>query len=223
MSPQPLRHELLEACGVAHGFGVRGALEPAGLVRPRQVHGRVVARLEEAGIDRDEADAVVSRRPGRPVGVVTADCVPILAAGRDGAAVAAIHAGWRGLAAGVVRAGIEALREAGGGDPVAVLGPYIHGDAYEVDAPVLEALRARFGEAVARAAQPTRPGHARLDLGALVRLELTRAGLEPDAIGEVPGACTFSDARRFHSFRRDGEHAGRLVHHVAAVNPHTEA
>jgi YfiH family protein len=210
-----IEHQVLRACGVDHGFGTRGDAAPAGLVRPRQVHGARVASAQEcaAGVD---ADAVIATAASEAIGVVTADCVPILAAGADGRAVAAIHAGWRGLAAGVIAAGIDALRRASPGSPLrAVIGPHIGPCCYEIDAPVLDALR-YFDADLDAATTPSRPGHRRLDLGALARSALIRAGVSPGEIGAIPGACTSCDARRFHSYRRDGPRAGRLVHWIAA-------
>jgi YfiH family protein len=214
-----LRHALLEAAGVRHGFGVRGLAPPPGLRRPQQVHGARVARAAECTGDASPAaDAVVSRLPDVPVGVVTADCVPILAAAQDGSAVAAIHAGWRGLACGVVAAGIEALRaeSEGAARLVAAIGPHIGACCYEVDEPVLEALEPGFGPDLARALRPGRPAHAWLDLGRLASTALLRAGLAPDALGALPRACTCCHPERFHSYRREGVSAGRLYHFVAA-------
>jgi YfiH family protein len=210
-----IEHPLLRACGVPHGFGTRADAPPTGLLRPRQVHGAAVARAEDcaAGV---EADAVVAATAGQPIGVVTADCVPILAASADGRAVAAIHAGWRGLAAGVIGAGIDALRRAAPRAAVsAVIGPHIGLCCYEIDAPVLDALR-YFDADLDAATIASRPGHRRLDLGALSRAALLRAGVSRDAIGAVAGACTRCDVDRFHSHRRDGSRAGRLVHWIAA-------
>jgi purine-nucleoside/S-methyl-5'-thioadenosine phosphorylase / adenosine deaminase len=208
-----IEHPLLRACGVRHGFGTRGDAGPAGLVCPRQVHGASVASPQEcaSGID---ADAVVARGPSPPVGVVTADCVPVLAASADGRSVAAVHAGWRGLAAGVIGAGIDALRRAAPDQTLrAVIGPRIGACCYEVDAPVLDALR-YFDADLDAATSASRPGHHWLDLGALSRSALVRAGVSPSEIGTVPDACTSCDARRFHSHRRDGPRAGRLVHWI---------
>jgi YfiH family protein len=214
-----LRHPLLDALGVEHGFGVRGLAPPPGLRLPRQVHGaRVVTAEALAGAAALEADAVVSALAGVAVGVATADCVPILVATRSGAAVAAIHAGWRGLAAGVIAAAIDALRAlAQDAEPlVAAIGPHIGTCCYEVDEPVLEALAPAFGAQLDAALRPARCGHAWLDLGGLARAALERAGLAGGSIGVIPGACTRCDARRFHSYRRDGAAAGRLQHFVAA-------
>ena len=219
MNGEPLRHELLTRCGVGHGFGVRDAPAPPGLRRPVQVHGTAVATLSGDGaLSSDQADAVVSGVAGVPVAVVTADCVPILAAAGDGSVVAAIHAGWRGLAGGVVERGIEALRHIAphGSSIVAVVGPRIGSCCYEVDAPVFEALEARFGSRVQAAVTPTRPGHGRIDLAALVEVDLAASGIAAPARVVMDGVCTRCDAGRFHSFRRDGTRSGRLVHHVAA-------
>ena len=111
--------------GITHGFGTRGALPPAGVVRPRQVHGVEVARVVETKtLTVDAAHAVVSTLPGLPVAVVTADCVPILLASTSGRAVAAVHAGWRGLAAGIVAAAARRLGELSGDETlVAGIGP----------------------------------------------------------------------------------------------------
>jgi YfiH family protein len=213
-----LRHPLLAECGVEHAFGERDSQAPRAVARPVQVHGCAVARLGDGGrVEPAEADAIVSDAPGRAVGVVTADCVPILAASRDGRAVAAIHAGWKGLARGVIAEAIEALaRLSGGAALVAVVGPHIGPDHYEVDAPVLDALAPAFGDALTPALRTGRPGHAWLDLGRLARTALERSGLAPEHCAALPDACTYAHPRRFHSFRRDGERAGRLLHHIAA-------
>ncbi len=220
-----LTHPLLERVGVEHGFGLRGAPEPVGLLRPRQVHGRAVVRAEACRADpAPAADAVISGEPGTRIGVVTADCVPVLCASPQGDWVAAIHVGWRGLAQGVVAASLDALRRSSDrGDFVAAIGPHIGPCCYEIDDPVLDALRHELGDAVRAASQPTRPGHARIDLGALVALALESAGLAREQIGRLPECCTRCDAERFHSFRRDGARAGRLVHHVAARLDRSEA
>jgi YfiH family protein len=208
-----LRDAVLERRGIAHGFGLRAS--PAlTLRRPRQVHGaRVVWATAEGELG--EADAVLTRTPGLRVGVLTADCVPILVAA--GGVAGAIHAGWRGLAAGVVEGALaELARASGGAAPSAAIGPCIGGCCSEVDAPVLDPLRARYGALLEAATAPSRPGHARLDLAALAQLALARLGVTPAAIGTDARLCTRCDAARFHSFRRDGASAGRLAHWIEA-------
>src|SRR5262245_21421290 len=101
-----LEHPLLAAAGVRHGFGLRTSPLRPEVRRARQVHGTAVVRAD-GGEELGEADAVLATRPGVAVGVVTADCVPVLVAA--GGAVAAVHAGWRGLAAGVIPRALEAL------------------------------------------------------------------------------------------------------------------
>jgi YfiH family protein len=219
----PLRHPLLEGCGVEHGFGMRGASDPGGVRRPVQVHGAGVATAEQcAAPNRVRADAVVSTAPGVRIGIVTADCLPVLLAAEDGTAVAAIHAGWRGLAQGVIEAGVAALQsraksDLGGRSRIlAAIGPHVGPCCYEVDEPVLAALMPRFDAALDAALRPTRSGHALLDLGRLACQALLAAGLAPTGVGVLCSACTACDPGRFHSYRRDGSRAGRLLHFISA-------
>jgi len=216
-----LTHELLDAAGVAHGFGTRACRPPEPLLRPRQVHGTRVVVLSRAAAppaDLGDADAVVSERPAFPIGVVTADCLPILVATPAGR-VAAVHAGWRGLAAGVIGealAALGALAPEGLAGAVAVIGPRVGPGCYEVDAPVVEALASRFASALDAAIVRTRAGHWQLDLAALARVDLARAGLAEVRIAALAGVCTACDERRFHSYRRDGPGSGRLFHWIEA-------
>lgn len=185
--------------------------EPAWL---RQVHGKRVVRLEnpppapplgkegehgaEAG--RPEADAAWSDQPGLVCAVLTADCLPVLLCARDGTAVAAVHCGWRGLAAGVLDRAIQAFDR----DPsklMAWLGPAIGPAAYEVGPEVRHAFVER-GEASAQAFRPgQRWNHFYCDLYAIAHLELHAAGVRAVYGG---GFCTYRDSRRFFSYRRDG-------------------
>jgi len=173
-----------------------------------QVHGtRVVdaGRFEAGGRPRPPADACVARAPGRVCAVLSADCVPVLLCDRAGTRVAAAHAGWRGLAAGVLEATVAAL-EVDPGTLVAWLGPAIGGRVYEVGAEVREALLA--GDPGAQAAfTPSPAGRWYADLPALARRRLARAGLASVHGGDL---CTYSDPKRFFSFRRDGA-SGRMA------------
>lgn len=214
-----LRDPLL--ADLLHGFGTRDATPPEPLLRPKQVHGRAVVDAAACiGADEaPEADVIVSADADRCVAVVTADCVPVLLAAPGGAVVAAVHAGWRGLAAGVVAAGVAALAARAGvaaGECRAAIGPHIGQCCYEVDEPVLAALEAQMGPPARAAARPSRPGHARLDLGAACSAALRAAGLPAGAVGTRAVACTACDPGRFTSYRREGADAGRLVHFIRA-------
>ncbi|WP_130480066.1 peptidoglycan editing factor PgeF [Sphaerotilus mobilis] len=188
-------------------------------VRLNQVHGVLVQALEELeGLEEFDApdddrpvpvaDASVCGRPGLACEVQVADCLPVLFADRDGRAVAAAHAGWRGLAGGVLDATLAALHARHGVAPDRVeawLGPCIGPAAFEVGADVLAA----FGGSVDEPGACFRPrlGHPGkwwADLPQLARLRLAQAGVS--AVGGNDGGtgwCTVTDASRFFSYRRD--------------------
>jgi YfiH family protein len=217
--PESLTHPLFSDAGIAHEFGQLGSREPDRVIRPVQQHGSEVAFVHDAAdTDPGQADAVVSTLAGAPVGVMTADCVPVLLAMDGGRVVAAVHAGWRGIAAGVVRSAFEAMASAAGPwrQVAAVIGPHIGACCYEVDSPVIERLRVRFATQLDSALFPVGSDHSMLDLRTLVRMELIRAGVRSTDVGSFPDACTCCDAERFHSHRRDGTRAGRLLHWIVA-------
>jgi len=169
----------------------------------RQVHGVDVA--VEPGSDEPKADAAVTRTPGTVLAVLTADCLPVVFASDDGSEIAAAHAGWRGLAGGVLEATLDAMhtpRES----VVTWLGPAAGPQAYEIGQEVFDAF-ARRDAAAASAFVATRPGHWRVDLYALARRRLTVAGVTRVDGG---GLCTISDAQRFFSHRRD-QRSGRMA------------
>ncbi len=220
-----LTHPLLEACGVRHGFGTRDVPTSAQILRPKQVHGCLVAEIAATGKPHPtEADAIVASRastPGSTIGVVTADCVPILLATPRGEWVAAIHAGWRGLAKGVIAAALQRLASEGVQlkELRCVIGPHIGPCCYEVDALVYDAMQEAFGDSAATAFEVTRPGHWKVALGQLVQRSLHFAGVSPEHIGELPDTCTCCHSEVFHSYRRDGEASGRLVHFIQVPEP----
>ncbi len=207
---------LIEA-GIPHGFGLRGSVVPESTVFPTQVHGVDVLDADARSASRQvEADAVFTAEAGRCVGIVTADCVPILVATRDGQVVAAIHAGWRGLAAGVIEAGIEAVRarSGAGSELVCAVGPSARGCCYEVDEAVRRALSPRYAGWLAETMVESRPGHYLFDPGQLAtRILEARAG-RGTRVGTRHRLCTICDADRFESYRRDGAAAGRLRHFI---------
>ena len=213
----PLVDPILGALGIEHGFGQRETAAPEDTSFRKQVHGTNVSVATESRATDEPADAVVTCVGGVSVGIVTADCVPILVASENGIGVAAIHAGWRGLAAGVIEAGVEKLRaEAGQRSLVAAIGPAARGCCYEIDEPVWLGLGARYGVALEDEAilRPTEPGHAMLDLAALAARALEKCGLKTTKIGYTHCLCTICSPDRFESFRRDGATAGRLRHYI---------
>ncbi len=163
-----------------------------------QVHGTQVADLDAPG-GVGPADAAFTGRTGRVCAILTADCLPVLLAADTGGWVAAAHAGWRGLAAGVIEAAVQAL-------PVpperllAWLGPAIGAAHFEVGAEVREALLAADagGE---EAFAPNARGRFMADLGVLARRRLARSGVTRIYGG---GECTFAQSDRYFSHRRDG-------------------
>ena len=165
----------------------------------RQVHGIDVARFDADGDDEPTADAAVTSTPGVVLAVLTADCLPVLLAARDGREIGAAHAGWRGLAGGVLEATVAAMRTPPA-DLVAWLGPAAGPDAYEIGAEVREAFLAHDARA-ASAFVATRPDHWRVDLYALARQRLAALGITQVTGGD---RCTISEPARFYSYRRDG-------------------
>lgn len=184
----------------------RGLALPSAPCWLRQVHGTRVVVDPEPG-EEPEADAAVARVPGKVLAILSADCLPVVLASADGAVVAAAHAGWRGLAAGVLEATVLAM-DAPPATLLAWLGPAAGPDAYEIGAEVRDAFVARDAEAAA-AFTATRPGHWRVDLYRLARQRLAGAGVPPQAI-HGGGLCTISDAGRFYSHRRD-QRTGRMA------------
>jgi len=175
------------------------AMLPSAPVWLKQVHGIEVvdAALCEEGAP-PQADAAFTREAGVVCAVMAADCMPVLLASRDGGAVAAAHAGWRGLCAGVIEQTIAAMRTPGS-ELQAYLGPAIGPRAYEVGEEVRDAFLARDAGA-AHAFTAARPGHWLLDLYAIARQRLASQGVTSVHGGAY---CTFSEPERFFSFRRD--------------------
>ena len=169
----------------------------------RQVHGTRAMYFDEASVagDEPEADAAVTDTRGVVLAILTADCLPVVFAARAGSEVAAAHAGWRGLAAGVLEVTLSAMKTAPR-DVIAWLGPAAGPQAYEIGAEVRDAFVG--GDADAEAAfTATRPGHWKVDLYALARRRLAAAGMAP---ADIHGGdrCTIREADAFFSHRRDG-------------------
>jgi YfiH family protein len=207
-----------EAAGVAENRRrVRARLslpeEPSWI---EQVHGVEVIDLDAAApatpaaqhtraAGMPVADAAISRRAGHVCVVQVADCLPVLLATRDGSAVGAAHAGWRGLAAGVLEATVKRLA-AKPADLLAWLGPAIGAAHFEVGAEVRQAFVAHDAAAADAFAANAR-GRWQCDLAGLARRRLSALGID-EAFGG--NWCTYADASRFFSYRRDGR-CGRMA------------
>jgi len=228
-TPDELRlvSTLLALPGIAHGFSTRldvhghrhAFLEAVGvagfdLALPRQVHGAAVVTVHGPREADCPADAVATTERLLSLGVVTADCVPILLADAEAPAIAAVHAGWRGTVARVVLRAVEALVALGARPERlrAAIGPHIGPECYEVGGEVLAAFRAVWPEAGLWFGADGR----HLDLAAVNRDELLAAGLAPAHI-ELVGPCSRCDAR-MASYRREGTSRARNLA-VIALTP----
>lgn len=210
---------------IRHGFGLRygGASAHVALARAlgqteppvtlNQVHGSRLLHLrgsaqEATPPEADGSYAAAAALQGRPLAIKTADCVPLLLASSDGRFVAAVHAGWRGTAASISVEALRAFEERGGsaGELRVAIGPAIGRCCYQVDRNVVESVGATLSDANA-VAKPD--GKAfRIDLQLANQLQLERAGLHSTQISVAPW-CTHCSEGDFHSYRREGDRAGR--------------
>jgi len=194
--------------GIIAGTTIKGSeFElPADSQFLNQVHGTRAVRLGSPDFDQGapEADAVIADRPDDICVVRTADCLPILLCSSDGQEIAAVHAGWRGLAAGIVEATLGQMNT-GAGDLIAWFGPAISQAAFEVGPEVRE----RFGPwgQIEAFFQVNEKGRLQADLFGLARARLRSNGVLRVFGG---GLCTFGDPQRFYSYRRDGD-TGRML------------
>jgi polyphenol oxidase len=232
--PVALESSLLRAANFRHGFATRaldfraGAparaadldalalllrFDPARLYQVSQVHGGVAlaALGDREALSRCEADALVSTTADDAVGIRVADCVPILLADPESGVVAAAHAGWRGVVAGVLASTFRVAAERGATLRLAAIGPCIGPCCFEVSHEIAAEIASAAGDegVVARHTD----AKSWVDLRRAVRAQLRRSGLDDAHIEDVPG-CTRCDAEHFFSHRRDGERAGR---HLAVI------
>ncbi len=166
-------------------------------VQPHHVHGTTVLVARDDGPHGRDADGTATDRPGLGLVAIGADCAPVAIA--NDTACAAVHAGWRGAADGVIAAGVAAVRELGTGPVRAVVGPCVCAAHYEFGADALTALALRLGPEVVAA---TADGAPAFDLRAAIRVAFTAAGVDADAV-EILDICTVESADHF-SYRRDG-------------------
>jgi len=183
------------------------------IVTMKQVHGDYVLEVADPKIkEAGECDGMITEKPGIFLGVLTADCVPILLLARNKRKVGAVHAGWRGTVAGIAANGVSALKEKYGvqSDSIeAALGPAIGPCCYEVGEEVAQAALARWGEAAEAFIDRTR-AKPHLDLRGLNRAILQRAGVPTEQIYEV-GPCTSCSGEEFFSYRRARAETGRQM------------
>ena len=175
----------------------------------QQVHGTAVLEASKGAPGYPEADACFTRETRVACAILTADCLPVLLCDRAGSVVAAAHAGWRGLAAGVIESAVRAMQV----EPetvIAWLGPAIGPHAFEVGPEVRDAfLAASTANAAEACFEPSaaHEGHFLADLYALARLRLNALGVSAVYGGEC---CTYAESERFFSYRRDGQ-TGRMA------------
>ncbi len=184
---------------VARNRMLLNSMLPSEPVWMEQVHGKTVASADAAGCVVT-ADACIARQRGSVCVVMTADCLPILLCDQQGSVVAAIHAGWKGLAAGVVEATVHAMR-VDASQLMAWFGPAISQDAFEVGAEVREVF-VSHDSASDTAFQPqAEEGKYHADLYALARLRLQALGVTQIYGGD---RCSYRERETFFSYRRDG-------------------
>lgn len=184
-------------------------LGPGERVWVHQVHGKTVLRVfAEVQFDRSaKADAIVSDDPRRVLSIRVADCVPVLLSGNGGRIVAAVHAGWRGVVAGVVPEALRAMNV----DPrscVAAIGPSISMENFEVGPEVIANFKETMGELAPVSHGENGKGH--VDLRAAIASQLAKAGLSKSQI-DMTDRCTFRDREEFFSHRRDHGITGRMA------------
>ncbi|HEX3684066.1 MAG TPA: peptidoglycan editing factor PgeF [Bryobacteraceae bacterium] len=196
-----------------HGFGTRDG-NPAADVTLRQIHSDRVVNANGLRDREREGDALVTDEIGRSIGIRTADCVPILMLDAKNRAVAAVHAGWRGTAAGVVAQAIGRMRSDFGTDPqdiYAALGPCIRGCCYEVGQEVAEHFEAGTLQPASGAT-----GKHRLNLAQANRRQMETAGVYPERIFDCD-LCTTCQSAQFFSYRREPENPGRMMASISRL------
>lgn len=203
--------------GISHGFGTRDEPIPSiflqtgkeswdlALPKWKQVHGSEIARVEKPGQECGEVDALMTRQKQIPLSVVTADCVPILLAHREGHFVAAVHAGWRGARARILKKLWKKLQEEEGQDPrdwVAAIGPAIGPCCYEVSPELAEDFKKEFSDLPQVQSVPR---SRMLDLPTLQLEELKKIGLfEVECLRTCTKCTQGPEQPAFYSYRREG-------------------
>lgn len=186
---------------------------PERLFERSQVHGAAVYDVREgddpARVREGQSDALIARTKGYAVGVRVADCVPVLLADTKSGAVAAVHAGWRGVVSNVVGAAIDALR-CDSEHLLAAIGPSIGPCCFEVGDEVASQIAESAGDGLVLRRAPKKP---HVDLWRAVELQLYRKGVRTI---DTLGMCTMCDREQWFSFRRDGAKSGRMLGVIVA-------
>lgn len=201
---------LLELDWLEHGFGSAHSVDwnsETDLVSLSQIHSDICVFASGGAGRIGRGDALVTVTPGLRIGVRTADCVPVLLVDPVRRAVAAVHAGWRGTAQAISAKVVARMREGVGSSPgslVAAIGPGIGPCCYEVGPEVAS----QFGEWFPERHDLDR--QTRIDLAEANRRQLLRSGLRPDSVCRLE-LCTCCSGGEFHSWRRNGARAGRMV------------
>jgi polyphenol oxidase len=197
---------------LAHGFGLRDSVYPEAVTTLKQIHSGLVLEAVPPGGDRfSEGDGLVTNTPGMLVGVRTADCVPILIADDRTRAVASVHAGWRGTAQNIVGAAVRELITRFGSraeDLHAAVGPSIGPCCYEVGVEVARQFDTPEPE------RGTAQGPRKIDLPGINEIQLRDAGVTDVWVAHE---CTFCESAKYYSFRREKEHAGRMMSFVGQI------
>ena len=220
---------------VRHGFATRrGRLEdvvPGPVARLKQVHGVDAVTLPPEPADRapflrnevdrrPRADALITDVPGATVAVAVADCLPLLIADPNAGVIAAVHAGWRGLAAGVIENAIDAMVTGFGAEPtdlVVGIGPAIGPCCFEVGPEVLDAFNDRGYGDQAQVLGP--PGdRPYCNLSAVASAIVGRLGVPRDQVADA-ALCTKCNSDWLWSYRQDGDDAGRMICGIALAQP----
>jgi len=207
------RRRLLEALGLAH----------ARLVTLSQVHSDVVHIIVESDGQRNrrrEGDALVTQQAGVALGVLLADCFPILLADPESGAVAAVHSGWRGAGQRILSKTIQAMCKSFGSDPgrlTAAIGPGIRGCCFEVGLEVMDLFGERYpGEKLGNPLDG-RPGKFFLDLPRALEIQLQDSGVGKHRIFDI-GLCTRCSPGEFFSYRAEGQRSGRMMAVISRIH-----
>jgi len=213
--PPLIKSKLLEKnCPAFHCFSTRdGDMAGRGIgniVFPKQVHGDRIIIADGQNSSKEDADAVITRKPKIPIGILTADCVPVIVADKSNRIGAVIHSGWKGTVqniAGKTIRKITEISEAKASELFAAIGPSIGGCCYEVG----EDVALKFKEEFDGRLDVVKKRNEKffVSLRDAVALELEREGISRSNI-DILDYCTFCDEELFYSYRREGQKAGRM-------------